>query len=190
VRAGYVYVKGQKNMGLSAGAIYVSEAGVGKDLAARLGLIKPGSAPIKHGEKGFDVKDGLRIGAAADGAWSCILGSPHALMPRMEHLSTALTEQSQGRKIFFWYTQSASGGVVFEIHENGALIRRWVEAEGEVFEDVGDPIPEEEGLVDRDNHEGGPLHSEWTVLDLAAKMTGISVDEHFDMAGPVYAAAP
>jgi uncharacterized protein DUF6928 len=167
----------------------VSEAGVGTDVAARLGLISPGSAPIKHAERGFDVEDGLRIGAAV-GPWSCILGSPHALLPHMEHLSNALTAQSHGRKILFWYTQSASGGVVFEIHENGALRRRWAEAEGEVFENVGAPVPEEEGLVDRDNHEGGPLHSEWTVLDLAAKMTGISVDEHFEMDGPVYAAAP
>ncbi|WP_141513335.1 hypothetical protein [Ramlibacter sp. WS9] len=176
-------------MGLSAGAIYVSEAGVGKDLAERLGLIKPGSAPVKHAEKGFDVEDGLRIGAA-DGSWSCILGSPHALLPRMEHLSNDLTGQSHGRKILFWFTQSTSGGVVFEIHENGTLLRKWVEAEGKVFEDIGDAVPEEGGLVDRDTHEGGPLHSEWTVLELAARMTGISVDEHFDMDGPVYAAAP
>lgn len=174
-------------MGLSAGAIYVSEPNVGKDVATRLGLTK--SNGFAHSEKGFDVGEGLRVGITA-APWSVILGSPDALLPHMEKLSGALTELSQARKIVFWYTQSASGGVIFEIHENGALRRKWVEAEGQVFEDVGEPVPEEEGLVERENHEGGPLHSEQTVLALAEKITGIKVDDHFEMDGLVYAAAP
>lgn len=174
-------------MSLSAGAIYVSEPNVGKDVATRLGLINSNGFP--HSEKGFDVGEGLRIGTTG-APWSVILGSPDALLPHMENLSGALTELSHARKILFWYTQSASGGVIFEIHENGALRRKWVEAEGQVFEEVGEPVPEEEGLVDRENHEGGPLHSEWTVLALVEKITGIKVDDHFEMDGLVYAAAP
>lgn len=173
-------------MGLSAGAIYVSQPGVGLELAARLGLLKLKGSPLRHAEPGFDLKDGLRIGDVS-GSWSVILGSPYALLPRMETLSSALTEQSRGRRVFFWYTQSSNGGVIFEIHEDGALRRKWIESEGQIVEDVGTPVPEEEGLVDRLGHEGGPLHSEWTVIALAEKMTGLTVDDHFEMQGPVYA---
>lgn len=176
-------------MGLSAGAIYISEPGVANEVATRLGLLKPGATPSQHAEKGFDLDDGIRIGDV-EGKWSVILGSPDALLPRMDNLSDALTEESHGRSILFWYTQSATGGVIFEVHEDGVLRRRWVESEGEVFADIGQTIPEEEGLVDRLNHEGGPLHSERTVIDIAEKMTGISIEQHFEMGGPVYAAAP
>ena len=178
-----------EEMGLSAGAIYVSEPGVGLELASHLGLIKRGASPIKHAESGFDVKDGVRI-AAVPQSWSVILGAPRALLPRMSKLSQALTDQSKGRKILFWYTQSSTGGVMFEVHEDGVLQRKWIESEGQVIEDLGAPVPEEEGLVDRANHESGPLHSEWTVIAIAERMTGITVDQHFEMQGSVYAAAP
>jgi hypothetical protein len=176
-------------MGLSAGAIYISEPGVAYTVATRVGLLDAGSAAVEHTAQGFDMKDGVRLGVA-EGQWSLILASPDALLPLMDEMSRLLTEESKGRRILLWCAQSASGGAMFEVHEDGALKRRWVEAEGQVFEDVGEPVPEEAGLVDRQNHEGGPLHSEWTLLELAAKITGIAVDQHFEMNGPVYAAAP
>lgn len=176
-------------MGLSAGAIYVSEPGVGLDVATSLGLVARGISPIKHTEPGFDVGDGIRVGVNT-GAWSVLLGAPDALLPHMEGLTEKLSAQSGGRKVLFWYTQSSTGGVIFEVHENGALRRKWIESEGQVFEDIGTPTPEEEGMVDRAAHEGGPLHSEWSVIALAEKMTGVTVDQHFEMNGPVYAPAP
>ena len=172
-------------MGLSAGAIYVSEPGVAKEVAIGLGLMAATASPVGHGEVGFDLQGGgIRLGEV--GGWSVILGSPEALWPHLETLSAKLAAQSPGRKIFFWLTESASGTVFFELHENGELRRKWAEGEGTVLEDVGEPIPEEAGVVDRENHESGPLHDEWTVMEIAEKLTGLSVDQQCDLEGPLY----
>jgi hypothetical protein len=182
-----IQVRGQ-NMGLSAGAVYFNHPGRGREVAMDLAMIGPTEKPTNHNGRGFDVADGIRL--VDHGQWSVILLSPEVFYRVAETLSPSLSGLSRGGRVVSWYTQSASAGVVFEVHEAGDVRRRWVEAEGEILEDVGTPLQEEEGLIDPEDFEGGPHHDEWSVLALVERLTNISVDTHFEMTGVVYAAAP
>ena len=171
-------------MGLSASVIYISEPEVGLKSAVSLGLVKEGATPLKVADPGFPTDGDVRISCAK--GWSVVMLSMEDDALRLSDLLSTL---SKGRKVFFWCTQSTAGLVWFEMHIDGALRRRWGEAEEQVMEQIGEPLPEEHGLVDMTTYESGPIHDEWSMLSLTESLTGLSQDDHFENTGPMYAAA-
>jgi hypothetical protein len=173
-------------MGLSAGGIYLSGTGIALHAAVQLGFITEDSVQLdeSHLRTGFDLDEAIRV--LDTPSWSCILLSPEALLPHLENISTMLSELSENRKLFFWFTTSSSGAVLFECHEDGVMTRQWIEAEGQIMVDAGTALPEEHGLIDVENHEGGAFHDGSTVLRLVERLTGITPGAHHEMTGHVY----
>ena len=171
-------------MGLSASAVYISEPNVGVEAAIALGLVEAEASKCRDAEAGFIGGPGVRVATLR--GWSVLLFDGGDNIELLSQLSTSLMSISNDRTILFWCTQSTVGLVWFEIHAKGSLIRRWVEAEGQVMKQHGEAVAEEAGLVDAATHEGGPLHDEWSMLRLVQAITGITEGEHFENAGPVY----
>jgi len=82
-----------------------------------------------------------------------------------------------------YYEKDANGNEYIAKQErffnNGQLIRKWIQVEGEVAVNIGDELPEEP--KDYFNEEfTEEERDEWSILALAEKITGISEDIMFD----------
>lgn len=175
-------------MGLSAGVIYVSEPDVGLSVAQALGLVQQDAIPLNGEEPGFPPAGVIRV--ATMHGWSIVMADTDAFLPILDELSARLSSISVGRKVFCWVSQSTAACLLFELHENGALQRKWSECEGELLEQYGTPLRQEDGLKipDDDGFSGpGPTHDEWTMLALAQALVDLTEDEHFELTGEAYA---
>lgn len=175
-------------MGLTAGAIYT---GVSQDALQTLvhtGLVNAKAMPDASGS-GLDMEGACRIGTMNTTWRVALLSSRCYRQIRSDGFSDKLRTASLGGRIFFWFTASSTGEVLFELHEDGVLCRRWAESEGQVLANLGTPLAEEAGLVEPEQ-DGGPMHDEWSMLELAERLTGISEDQHFHMLGPTWPVAP
>jgi hypothetical protein len=175
-------------MGLSTGVIYISEPDVGLSVAQVLGLLQQEVIPLHDVEPGFPPTGVLRV--ATMHGWSIIMADTGVFLQTLNELSSRLSSLSLGRKIFWWVNQSTSASLLFELHDNGALQRRWSESEGEVLEQYGSPLVQEASRDPHDSNtssDSGPTHDEWTMLALSQAITGLTEDEHFELTGNAYA---
>jgi len=139
------------------------------DIAKKLNIITT-STPLQE-----EYVDGMMINEPQVGINvfdNCAVLLADPLVERQ--YSDELLELSQNKKIFFWVTVSAVGGVWFEYYQNGELVRNLVYVEGELAEDFGDKLKEEAFLED------GEELDESDVIELSYRVMDISSDIMFD----------
>lgn len=114
------------------------------------------------GEDGFPWgMDGDRAAAAHVGGWTVLAGSLPAELfsdEEAEHLAGL----SRGRTLVRWFTEDTVGGIGLDVYENGARVRSFYRAEGEVLRAEGSPLEGEPegGLEAADPFEVG----EWEMV--------------------------
>ena len=168
-------------MGMSRCAIYLEDCDLPNAvrIAKASGLIDVLALPIRSVSDQSGIFHG-EIGFAEYGGWALIFADPDMILDQGGFENFASRVGS--RKLLCWLTVSASGGLWFEIHENGRLVRKWVQGDGSVEENFGDEIPGEEGNFTMDPDGGG----EWEIVDFAGEITGITCDVLFKIAFEVY----
>ncbi len=173
-------------MGLSRCAIYLSASSAAEALSI---VHKAGLLPSKIDSRSAQDQSCIgreEIGIIEENGWGLIFADSASFF--QEDALEFLKSASYGRVVFMWLTQSTCGGIWFELWKDGKLIRKWIEVEGTVVENFGPTIPQEsEGVFS-----GTPLNEdldEWSVIELAEAVTGISVSRIFDEPFTVFFAA-
>jgi hypothetical protein len=165
-------------MGLSRCAILISDVNEDEtvNLAKTLGLI---SSEPKCVNKDADQSEiaGSQVGVNIVGSWGVLFSEVDPFFQK--DFTESFSKISKNKKIFTWLTESASGGLWFEFFNNGKLIRKWVEVEGEVAVNIGDALPEEPKEFFTED-EGNEERDEWSILALSEKITGVTEDIMFD----------
>lgn len=172
-------------MGLSRCAIYVKGADETEllGLARQLNLIGTGSTESRPAAEQSEIGDD-EFGIAVQSGWGVLFLDSGPMLDF--EMTPMLSSASIQRQVFMWLTQSTSGGLWFEFHQGGRLARKWVEVEGEVVESFGPPLDQEPpGLFPAVPDTEGE-RDEWSVLAVAAAMTGISEDQLFSMPFSVF----
>jgi hypothetical protein len=173
---------------MSYSAVLLSDCDEAGALVAAnvLGLIPPDSSSSERGS--YDVLSESVVGIASVSGWGVIFCDSGVFLG-LEDALGKLSEASKGRRLFFWLTQSASGGLWFEAHEDGELKRKWLEVEGEVEENEGTPLPQEpEGFFNSDEDEEGE-RDEDALFELSDAVTGVSTEEVFACSFAIYPSA-
>ncbi len=165
-------------MGMNYGAILLSNCKEKEllGIAEILGIVPPNTKSCGQGS--CDSLSESLIGITNISDWGVILCDSNIFMEReeiIENLSTA----SRERRLFFWLTQSVTGGLWFEYHENGKSKRKWLEIEGKVIENEGAPLPQEpEDFFNEDEDEEGERDEE-KIFELVDAVTGITTKDIF-----------
>ncbi len=169
-------------MGMNYGAVLLSDCKE-KDIsgiAEILGIIPPNTKSCGQGS--CDSLSESLVGITNISGWGVILCDSGIFIEReeiVENLSENLSTVSKECRLFFWLTQSVTGGLWFEYYENGESRRKWLEMEGEVIENEGIPLPQEpEGFFNGEEDEEGERDEE-KLLELADAVTGITTEEIF-----------
>lgn len=167
---------------MSRCAIYFSGADGPLEFAVAAGLLPADARRLRAAADQSDIHDG-EIGLATTQGWHVVFANSGPFLDGK--MFARVASLSQGRTIFCWLTQSASGGLWFELSRDGVVLRKWFEVDGRVEHNFGNPLPEElPGMFGAEsNQEGG---DEWDIVDLAGKITGISDEELFAMPFDVY----
>jgi hypothetical protein len=169
-------------MGVSRCAIYLSETSESEAIAvaSAIGVISEKPKFLRRASDQSDVQAG-EIGIGSFGAWAVIFSESGPFLEGEHFINVA--RLCSGKTVFCWLTQSAAGGLWFEQHTKGQLVRKWIYVDGAVEFNEGAVLPEEiEGLFALDS-DGG---DEWEIVDLAGRVSGISSDELFNMPFSVY----
>lgn len=168
---------------MSRCAIYVSGEGDPLEIAIAAGVLHPGARKLRAVADQSEIHEN-EIGIASAKGWRVLFASSGPFLDG--EVFARLVSLSQGRTIFCWLTQSASGGLWFELSKDGGVVRKWFEVDGRVEHNLGSPLHEEHpGMFGPEsNQEGG---DEWDVVALAGKITGVSEDDLFAMPFDVYA---
>ena len=94
------------------------------------------------------------------------------------HLSAASKtgKDGAGSEVLFICSQDTAGALWLEYHRNGACLRQWACADGEVLANTGAPLGELDARTfGAEIGEDGPPES-GTLMELAEKITGIPRD--------------
>lgn len=86
---------------------------------------------------------------------------------------STLTRLSKQTDIFMVLTQSITGGLWFEYHQQGELKRQWIEVEGEILSNLGEPISYESSFITKESYE----RNEWELFDMIKQVTGFDLNE-------------
>lgn len=170
-------------MGLSLCCVFIS---VGDDISAleigqRLGILSATAKNIGQVNGALALGDRV-LGVGRSGDWVLVCG--HSGLFFGNDPAAALDEISRTGRVFMWLTQSVTGGMWFEFHQDGAMRRRWVQIEGEVMECAGEPLPEEPaGMFSESADED---RDESHVIELGERVTGISFQSILEMELEVY----
>jgi hypothetical protein len=172
-------------MGLSKCAVLISETNENElvEICKILGLLSKDFKCVKSGVDQSLIDD-EEFGIAVISGWGVIFSDVGPFLEK--EYTDYLSEISKDKKLFYWLTESASGGLWFEYFINGTLIRKWVEIEGEVAVNYGQELPEEPSGLFTSDYDEEEERDEWALFDLAEKLTGISTDIMFDGQYNVY----
>lgn len=147
------------------------------------------------GRRGKRVEDALDAACDDDEAqfilcapsrrWSVLMGSVAQVADEegedtalSRHLSAASKtgKDGAGSEVLFICSQDTAGALWLEFHKNGACLRQWACADGEVLANTGAPLNELDARAfGVEIGEDGPPES-GTLVELAEKITGISWD--------------
>lgn len=147
------------------------------------------------GRRGKRVEDALDaacdddesqlILCAPNRRWSVLMGSVAQVADEegedtalSRHLSAASKtgKDGAGSEVLFICSQDTAGALWLEYHRNGACLRQWACADGEVLANTGAPLGELDARTfGAEIGEDGPPES-GTLMELAEKITGISRD--------------
>ena len=96
----------------------------------------------------------------------------------LDELSDKLTTLSiQNGHIFLWFYESVSGGLHFEFHENGLLLRKWTEVGNEVVQNIGEKIQQESSDIFNSECDEEGTRDEWKVVELMEAISDLSWDD-------------
>lgn len=173
---------------MSYSAVLLSDCNEGGALGAAnaLGLVPTDLSSSERGS--YDVLSESVVGIASISGWGVIFCDSGVFL-ELEDALGKLSEVSDGRRVFFWLTQSTSGALWFEVHEDGELKRKWLEVEGEVEENEGIPLPQEpDGFFNSDEDEEG-VRDEDALFELSDAVTGVKTEEVFACSFAIYPSA-
>ena len=165
-------------MGLSRCAILISDVNENEtvNLAKKLGLISKEPICINEKTDQSEISKG-QVGINVVENWGIIFSEVDPFFQK--DFNEIFSKISKNKKMFTWLIESSSGGLWFDFFNNGQLIRKWIQVEGEVAVNMGDELPEEpKGYFNEEFTE--EERDEWSILALAEKITGISEDIMFD----------
>lgn len=86
-------------------------------------------------------------------------------------LTPTLSKLSEQANILMVLVQSITGGLWLEYHEYGELIRQWVEIEGEVVHDIGNPLTAEISFLAQESYN----RDYWGLFRLLKDITGFDL---------------
>jgi hypothetical protein len=147
-------------MGVSIAAIAVERTNLFSviDALLNIGFAKEKSKGMKK----------LAFSHGENERWTWILCDVGAVLT--EPVFELLHKRSSEGRIICALAQSTSGGLWFEVSANGVVIRRWMEIEGNVEFNEGEPFPEEpKGLFNSDKNSERDV---WSLADLFKEFTG------------------
>jgi hypothetical protein len=97
----------------------------------------------------FDFSGSLGLSVATVDGWTSIWG------PIVVADEDALVSLSRQGRVFTCIMEGASGTYSFAVYENGSRLRQWMEQEGKVYGEEGEPLVEELEIFARtDDREG------------------------------------
>ena len=135
-----------------------------------MALISPESVAKDQGSLSDGAEDG-RIALLEDPNWHIILGDVRAFL--VDDISDRLSAVSSRGRVFCIIAESTSGGLVFELHENGKVRRKWMEVDGVVTANLGEPLPEEPHGLFTDSRDADGERDFWKAVTVAEGVTGL-----------------